>query len=240
MDRGSGHQGMDDRPRQVAVAALALFIGWLAASPAQALSPSKAAARFAETLSGDERLALQAKDSPDRNNVRLTPGRRLGLTLGAMDGDTRSAAMALLGALLSDQGMAMIRTVREREAKLAEIEGNPEYRDKDKYYLTLFGDPGDGDWALRFEGHHLSINVALVGGRVVGVLPFLIGANPPEGPAGDVLLPFVRSAETPAAFAANFAALFRAGTAVPGAAEMEIDLTSSFFGGHPHLSVTRK
>ncbi len=49
----------------------------------------------------------------------------------------------------------------------------------------MFGDPaGDAPWAWRFEGHHLSINVAVAPGHGVGVTPIFFGANPAHVPRG--------------------------------------------------------
>ncbi|MEK9672469.1 MAG: DUF3500 domain-containing protein [Rhodospirillaceae bacterium] len=223
--------------KQAATAAAVILAGLIsAAGPALSETPMDAAKRFAQTLSAGEQSALQPFQSADRAAVRLTPGRRSGLPLRDMDTDTRAAAFGLLQTLLSPRGMALVEAVRVRESRLAEIEGDANYRDKDGYTMALFGQPGPGDWGVRFEGHHLSINLAMKGGQPVSVLPFLIGANPPQGPQGDILLPFIRGAADPRVFRADLASAFQPGAPVPAPGGMEIDLVDSGLG-HPHLSV---
>jgi hypothetical protein len=64
---------------------------------------------------------------------------------------------------------------------LAEIEQDPVRRDPDLYHITIFGDPSsDGTWGWRFEGHHISLNWTLVGGRSIGSTPQFFGSNPAE------------------------------------------------------------
>jgi len=42
----------------------------------------------------------------------------------------------------------------------------------------VFGTPGAGEWGLRFEGHHLSVNLTFAGGKAVSGTPLFLGANP--------------------------------------------------------------
>jgi hypothetical protein len=55
-----------------------------------------------------------------------------------------------------------------------------EYRNPEKYYFSIFGEPSDtGTWGYRVEGHHLSQNYTVANGRVIGA-PSFFGANPAE------------------------------------------------------------
>ncbi|MEW3591232.1 DUF3500 domain-containing protein, partial [Pseudomonas aeruginosa] len=59
------------------------------------------------------------------------------------------------------------------------------FRDPDRYYVSIFGTPGRFPWGWRFEGHHLSLNVALPAAANIAVTPFFVGAHPAtvrEGP----------------------------------------------------------
>ena len=48
----------------------------------------------------------------------------------------------------------------------------------DNYWLAFFGEPSaDGDWRWQFGGHHLAINVAVIGGAV-SMSPTFIGIEP--------------------------------------------------------------
>jgi hypothetical protein len=50
-------------------------------------------------------------------------------------------------------------------------------RHSEDYRVVVFGEPGDGRWAWRFEGHHLSVTMTVVDG-VVSPAPVFLGANP--------------------------------------------------------------
>ncbi len=219
------------------IKAFALLAIMALTSPALALTPPQATKAFTDTLSADERTALLPLDAPDRKQSRLTPGSRGGVMLRDMDGETRAAAYDVLRSVLSEKGLAIVKAVREREAELARLEGRPDYRDPDGYALAIYGEPGAGEWALRFEGHHLSINVALEGERIVSVMPFMIGANPRQGPEGDPLFPLLQSAQDSETFATELAKLFPSGAEVPRPEELDIDLSRLTGYGHPHLVV---
>src|SRR5262249_14483646 len=45
-------------------------------------------------------------------------------------------------------------------------------------YLSIFGTPGQFPWGWRFEGHHLSLNVALPAAGRIAVTPFFLGSHP--------------------------------------------------------------
>ena len=47
------------------------------------------------------------------------------------------------------------------------------------YYLSIFGSPSTTTtWGWRFEGHHLSLNCTLVGGKLFSVTPSFWGSSP--------------------------------------------------------------
>ena len=47
------------------------------------------------------------------------------------------------------------------------------------YYLSIFGTPSTNrNWGWRFEGHHLSLNCTLVGGKLFSVTPSFWGSSP--------------------------------------------------------------
>jgi hypothetical protein len=51
---------------------------------------------------------------------------------------------------------------------------NPEW-----YFFTIFGTPSKtGKWGWRVEGHHLSLNFTIDGGKVLAATPAFFGANP--------------------------------------------------------------
>jgi hypothetical protein len=85
--------------------------------------------------------------------------------------------------VLNERGLQTIANVRIVEGVLREQQGS--FRDPDRYYVSIFGTPGQFPWGWRLEGHHLSLNVALPSAGHVSVTPFFIGSHPAtvrEGP----------------------------------------------------------
>src|SRR6266853_3402426 len=89
---------------------------------------------------------------------------------------TCALPISLFATVLNDQGLKLLDGVRLVEGVLREQQGS--WRDPGRYYLSVFGTPGRFPWGWRFEGHHLSLNVALPTAGHVSVTPFFAGAHP--------------------------------------------------------------
>jgi hypothetical protein len=119
---------------------------------------------------------------PDNTNLAIDRlGVRKGLTLRDMSPYQRHLAGALLAAGLSQNGYIKAVTIMSLEEVLRIMEGDAgEHRNPEKYYFSIFGTPSDtGTWGYRVEGHHVSQNYTVVGGKVLGG-PSFFGANPAE------------------------------------------------------------
>lgn len=141
-----------------------------------------AAEQFLATLdpAGRAKAALPFGND-ERENFRYTPRDRAGLPLKDMTEPQRTAAMKLLASALSEQGLLKSTQIITLEGVLAEIEKDPTRRDSGKYYVTVFGQPGDPKgWAWRFEGHHQAFNLTYVGNEKISVTPTFLGSNPGE------------------------------------------------------------
>ena len=135
------------------------------------------ASRFLASLDdGQRRQVLIAFDSANRLDWHYIPRSRPGLSLGEMKPAQAEAARALFATVLSPRGLEMLDGVRLLEGVLREQQGS--FRDPGRYYVCIFGTPGRFPWGWRFEGHHLSLNVALPAAGHVSATPFFIGANP--------------------------------------------------------------
>ncbi len=144
---------------------------------------SDAATDFLAALGDDQkaRATLDFDDEEERRNWHYTPVERKGLTLKDMDGWQVELAHRLLGTGLSGSGMHRARTIIDLEPILGEMEGpgGKWRRDPEIYYVSIFGTPGDEHrWGWRFEGHHVSVNYAIVDGELIGPTPVFLGANP--------------------------------------------------------------
>ena len=137
-----------------------------------------AAKEFLAGLSPAQRAAAQLEfESPERSNWAFVPGDRKGIALRDLDERGRKAAHELLGRLLSARGYLKVVGIIDLENTLRELEHN-DARDAGRYWLAFYGEPGRAAWTVRFEGHHVSLNVSGQGDEFAGVTPFFLGANP--------------------------------------------------------------
>lgn len=172
------------RTASFAAVLLGCFIlaGWkIADSPGTQLQTF--ADSFLSTLDQDQKsVAVLPYDSPKRVDWHFIPKKnRKGLVLSEMNAAQKTAALRLVRAALSEVGYDKASNIMQLEAVLRELEGEKRNwaRDPEKYYVTIFGTPSKTDaWALSFEGHHLSLNFACRGGKIVDSTPQFFAANP--------------------------------------------------------------
>ncbi len=150
-----------------------------------------AAEQFLAALSPEQRaVATIPFEDENRTDWHFIPRSRRGVPLKALSAEQQKLAHAWVAAGLSREGHAKATNIIALESVLFELENQNATRDSGLYYLTLFGKPSDrGAWGWRFEGHHLSLNFTLRGGRVVSASPLFYGANPavvPRGPKAGV------------------------------------------------------
>lgn len=140
----------------------------------------EAAARFLAAVPEATRAkAVRPFDDRDRVDWHYTPRGRNGVALKELDAKGREAVHALLREALSAAGYRRVVNIIELELVLREIEAFGLLRDPEKYHLTIYGAPDKAKtWGWRFEGHHLSLNFALAGDRMVVDSPSFFGANP--------------------------------------------------------------
>ena len=125
--------------------------------------------------------------SEERLNWHFIPRERKGLPIKEMDEKQRGLAKALLATGLSKSGNEKALTIMTLESVLKELEGptGKMVRDPELYYFSIFGKPGAGEtWGWRLEGHHLSLNYTIVGGKTVLGVPAFFGSNPGEVVSG--------------------------------------------------------
>jgi hypothetical protein len=139
---------------------------------------------------GQRSKASFAFDTSERFNWGFVPGDRSGLSLGEMSEPQRVAALELVRVALSDRGAAEVRAVIDLEPILGELErsggrGNWMRRESGRYWFAVYGDTSGAEpWAWRVEGHHVSVRSTVIEGRLSGVTPSFLGANPATIPSG--------------------------------------------------------
>lgn len=123
---------------------------------------------------------LHEYDDDERQNWTYWPTQRIGLPLELMTAAQRTLVHDLLRTVLSSQGHNKVANIMQLEdiLKLTDDAGFP--RDVGHYTLAIFGEPSlDQPWGWRFEGHHVSLNVAVTAGGIT-VTPTFLGSNPAE------------------------------------------------------------
>jgi hypothetical protein len=155
---------------------------------------TRAATEYLATLSPQQRsTSVMPYDTPERMGWHFIPkAERKGLQIKEMNETQRAAALQLLRSVLSQVGYDKATTIMSLEALLHEVEkdrGGGAIRDPQRYYFTVFGQPGDTEcWGLSIEGHHLSLNFVVQGDQVIASTPAFFAANPTivyrEAPGG--------------------------------------------------------
>lgn len=146
----------------------------------------EAANAFLQTLTSEQSAkAIYDFDHPERVNWTYLPVDRRGVALKELSTQSRKAAHTLLKTASSSQGYLKATQIIELESVLAILENNPDFRDPELYYVTIFGTPAaNGTWGWRFEGHHLSFNLTIVDGEAIASAPRFMGSNPAHVTSG--------------------------------------------------------
>ncbi|SRR5258706_3159813 len=170
--------------------AILVYFTQLLALPVFAHSPAEemaqAATNFLAALTSEQQAkAVYAWKDEERFDWHFIPKPRKGLPFKEMTPAQRALAQALLSSGLSQRGYAKASTIMSLEQVLFSLEKQGPTRDAELYFVSVFGAPGTAAWGWRVEGHHLSLNFAVTGDRVLAVTPSFFGANPAqvrEGP----------------------------------------------------------
>jgi hypothetical protein len=185
---------MEWRMKRIATAGVALalillgiVVAGVATSAQRASARMVAAANeFLDALTPEQRAraSFTLDDIMERTRFNFVPTEafaRNGLVLREMSAPQRDLAHALLKSGLSDRGYFTYTQIMALEDVLKVLEQPARFeRDKDKYFVSIFGTPADkGAWGWRFEGHHISLHFTMLDGKAVAS-PTFAGGNPAE------------------------------------------------------------
>jgi len=154
---------------------------------AQAQSPTARIVRnanaFLATLepAQKQRVLFAFEDQKQRVRWSNLPDRmvqRAGLSMGELSAAQRAAAMSLLASALSPRGLEKVQQIVEGDEVLKRTSNNNPMFGKDLFFVSILGTPSEtAPWMLQFGGHHLALNITIVGAN--GVLtPSLTAAQP--------------------------------------------------------------
>ena len=176
---------MNPLPRLLLATLLVSPLGAVPADQAALADEMATAAQtLLESLNDKKReAALIPFGDEERENFHYVPLERQGARYKDMTAVQRANTLRLLHTALSDDGSRSAVSIMALESVLAEIEGRPEHRDPELYWIAIFGTPGEMPWGWRFEGHHLSVNQTLTVHGISGT-PLFMGANPGVVPEG--------------------------------------------------------
>jgi hypothetical protein len=163
-------------------------------------SIGEATSQFISTLSQEE-IELVSFDFEDSlrtkwTNLPIGLQKRHGIRYGHLSENSKIAFHHLLTTLFSSQGYLKTTSImvlddvlnevykEAYERKLIPDEVYQEIRalnwDYGNYFIAIWGEPNLQDpWGLKFEGHHISINLSVVGGEV-SLTPLFLGTDPAE------------------------------------------------------------
>jgi hypothetical protein len=146
---------------------------------ANAVAKAKA---FLETLDAKQRdkvlLAFDSAKKPSWSNLPVTMVPRNGLRLGELTKPQRAAALDALAAVLSKEGFQKVIDIMNADDQLVQGNDNRMRFGTENYYLAIFGTPSTTKpWMVQFGGHHLGLNVTIVGKDSV-VTPTHTGTQP--------------------------------------------------------------
>ena len=117
-------------------------------------------------------------DDAARRWLEYRPRDRPGACLAELTPAARKAAHRLLATGLSEHAYAQAMGIVALEEVLDRKEQWRRGRHSGDYWVSVYGDPEDGQpWSWRFEGHHLSVTMTVAGGEV-SPAPVFFGANP--------------------------------------------------------------
>ncbi len=167
----------------------------------------EAANAFLDSLDDKQReIALLKFDSdkkPNWSNLPVTFVPRNGLKIGDLKKEQRDKAMNVVASVLSKDGYQKVIDIMDGDQKLLDNPAKGKGKDKgpmfgkDLYYLAIFGTPSDTKpWMVQFGGHHLGINVTVVGKHFI-LTPTHTGAQPGLFKRGEMeVRPLGREADT--------------------------------------------
>lgn len=140
-----------------------------------AAGAAAAANAFLDALDAGQRgkalLEFGSPKKPNWSNLPVTFVERNGVRLGDLTKGQREKAMGVVAAVLSKEGYQKVVDIMDADQKLVDNakkdrKGPP--FGVDEFFLALFGRPSETrPWMVQFGGHHLAVNVTVVGKHFV-------------------------------------------------------------------------
>lgn len=153
----------------------------------------QAAVVFLQGLSPELRkqvsFTMDDKERRAWSNLPTTSFKREGVSFKEMSAEQRTLAHQLLQSTLSSQGYLKTTGIMHLDEILKSLAEkrrptNTPMFGHDLYWIGIFGDPAkDSSWGWQLDGHHLALNITVVG-EEVSVRPAFMGSDPARLPEG--------------------------------------------------------
>jgi Protein of unknown function (DUF3500) len=102
-----------------------------------------------------------------------------GFRLEQMNALQKERAWDLMAAILSERGLRKTRDVMSLQQVAMDNGDGATSRGPERFSIAVFGEPtASSRWAIRLEGHHLSLTYTVDKDRLVGVTPSSFSVNP--------------------------------------------------------------
>ncbi|HEY1179656.1 MAG TPA: DUF3500 domain-containing protein [Phytomonospora sp.] len=138
----------------------------------------EAARRLLGTFTAEQaERACHPFEHDDRARWDYRPRPRPGASIAGLSLDGRKNVHKLLATAMSAHAFAQVTSIMGLEEVLDRAESYRRGRHSDDYWIALFGAPDAEAFAWRFEGHHVSVTMSVVG-DTVSPTPVFLGANP--------------------------------------------------------------
>jgi hypothetical protein len=147
---------------------------------------------FLESLSSEQQeqtvFAIDDKERRAWSNLPATMFKREGISFKEMSPPQRRHAHNMLQSVLSSQGYLKTSGIMHLDEILKGLvdssPGEPTMFGHDLYWISIFGNPAeDLAWGWQLDGHHLALNISVVGNEVA-VRPAFMGSDPATIPDG--------------------------------------------------------
>jgi hypothetical protein len=182
---------------------LTLILFFILLTSAQSFAQEAAVVRskvsdFLATLPSDQQsqvlIAMEDSARTAWTNLPLGLAARAGLRYGDLSEESKIAFHKVLSSIFSSQGYLKTFAIMQVDDILHELfeiqfqqgkvpEGSMEFIrklnwDYGNYYVAIAGNPqNEAVWGLKFEGHHLSINITAAG-DLITMTPLFMGSDP--------------------------------------------------------------
>lgn len=151
---------------------------------------TEVAGQLLQTLSPSQLAMAQLPMPSDDERQRwfYTPTDHGGLTLHSLAPHQQRLVMQLIASGTSLAGYVSVSTIMGLENVLDQLEGFGSLwtfergRDPLRYFVRVFGHPGDEAWGWRIGGHHVSLHFTVVNGETISATPCFLGADPASSP----------------------------------------------------------